>query len=288
MATLSRPSLSKEVIGQIASVMEAHPDWGRTKVSKHLCTLWDWRSSEGQLKDISCRDMLRKLDRDGAIRLPEPKRLLKVNERRTISCKAHDSTPLAAPLSHLQPLSIHPAHSKDERDMLYGLIASYHYLGYERSVGESMGYMVYGSDGKQLACMLFGSAAWALKGRDDWIGWDRAGRTRHLGLLTNNTRFLILPWISTKNLASHVLSLVSRRISTDWQEKYGHPLYLLETFVERDRFVGTCYRAAGWQLVGTTCGRGRNDRKKEAALPQKDIYLNPLVTDFRKSLGVCT
>lgn len=132
--------------------------------------------------------------------------------------------------------------------------------------------------------MLFGSAAWKTRSRDVFIGWNRASRERNLTLLTNNTRFLILPWVRVRHLASHLLSRICREVSGYWMEKYGHPIYLLETFVERDRFRGTCYRAAGWTHVGTTTGRSRNDRDQTLSVPVKEIFLYPLRNDFRGRL----
>jgi hypothetical protein len=153
-------------------------------------------------------------------------------------------------------------------------------------VGENLKYQVYERQGRLLACLLFGAAAWKAQARDRFIGWDVAGRRRHLSRLTNNARFLILPWVRVPHLASHLLSQVARRVCADWLAKYGHPIELLETFVDRERFRGTCYRAAGWRHVGATTGRSRNDVNNSLRVPVKDIYLLPLCEDFRRRLGV--
>jgi hypothetical protein len=145
-------------------------------------------------------------------------------------------------------------------------------------------YLVSDRHGRPLACLLFGAAAWKAGDRDAFIGWAAPSRQQHLGRLTNNTRFLILPWVRVPHLASHVLSQVARRIADDWQAKYAHRVELLETFVERDRFRGTCYRAAGWQHVGATTGRSRNDVDNTLRVPVKDIYLLALSADFRRRL----
>ena len=164
-------------------------------------------------------------------------------------------------------------------------IAQYHYLGYDRSIGENIKYFVYDCTGRRIACLVFGSAAWSCKGRDKFIGWSKNSRNANsLRYITNNSRFLIFPWIKVPHLASHILSIISRRISSDWLAKYGHPVHLLETFVQRDRFKGTCYKAANWIYVGETTGRGRDSTSKTDKLPIKDVYLYPLQKRFREKL----
>jgi len=152
-------------------------------------------------------------------------------------------------------------------------------------VGENLKYLVRDEQSRPLACVLFGSAAWQCQPRDAFIGWTPEVRRRHLSRLTNNTRFLILPWVQVPHLASHLLSRITRRLSRDWQERYGHPIHLVETFVERDRFAGTAYRAAGWIRVGATTGRGRNGAGLAPSGAIKEVYLQPLCADFRPRLG---
>jgi hypothetical protein len=147
-----------------------------------------------------------------------------------------------------------------------------------------MKYMVYSRDGQPLSCLLFGSAAWSCRERDEFIGWDKGQRARGLSNITNNTRFLIFPWVRVAHLASHILSLVAHRVADDWQFKYGHPVYCLETFVEAGRFQGISYRAANWIHVGSTTGRGRDGGHKHSILPIKDIYLYPLAKNFKTAL----
>jgi hypothetical protein len=160
----------------------------------------------------------------------------------------------------------------------------YHYLGLQNTVGENLKYLVTDGAGREVACLLFGSAAWSCKPRDAFIGWDRETRRRNLQRLSNNTRFLILPWVRVPHLASHVLSRIVRRLRADWVERYGHPLDLVETFVDRERFRGTCYRAANWVHVGETTGRSREDRHHTLQVPVKDVYVYPLRPDFRDLL----
>jgi hypothetical protein len=281
---LTRPKITDELLMQIRQTIDNNPEWGRERISKHLCEIWGWRSPTGQVKDISCRDMLRSLDRSGLIVLPAPKNTYGSKPRKKIEHLQHNAEPLSFDLRLLRPLQIEIIERGSALAEFKSFIDSYHYLGYGRTVGENMKYMIRSNDGAALACLLFGSAAWSCRNRDSFIGWNNEQRTSGLIMMTNNTRFLIMPWVNVKYLASHILSLISRRISTDWQEKYGHTVVLLETFVETDRFRGTCYKAANWTLVGRTIGRGRNDRKNLKALPEKDIYLLPLTRSWRENL----
>jgi len=190
---------------------------------------------------------------------------------------ANDGDPIRARLAELTPLHVTPvaAGSADAR-LLHQLLSSHHYLGFRTNVGESMGYLVRNRLGRVVACAVFGTAAWKTAPRDAFIGWDATVRARRLSGIANNNRYLILPWVQVPHLASHILGLLARRISADWIGKYAHPLVLLETFVDRSRFRGTCYRAANWQCVGQTQGRSRQDRYNNMSVPIKDIYLYPL------------
>jgi hypothetical protein len=164
-------------------------------------------------------------------------------------------------------------------------LAEFHYLGYRGTVGENLQYMVTTESGRLLACLLFGSAAWKCKSRDGFIGWNPEQRQRNLHLLTDNTRFLILPFVQVPHLASWMLGRVLRHLSADWQSKYGHPILLVETFVERERFAGTSYKAANWLPLGSTAGRSRQDRRHTLQVPVKDVYVYPLVRRFREGLS---
>ena len=266
--------------------MVEHPDWHRSRLSQELCELWGWKSAIGQPKDISCRDLLRALEAAGRIKLPPRQRTpRKTVDGAGIQLSMHDTSPIEKSLKEVLPLTVRIAASKTEMAEYKSLVEQYHYLGYGRSVGECMRYMVYGRDGAILACLLYGSSAWRCAPRDRFIGWGDASRGANLPNTTNNTRFLILPWVRIPHLASHILSVISRRIARDWETKYGHPLYLLETFVERGRFRGTCYKAANWEHVGETTGRGRNSRSAVGELPVKDVYVYPLHRRFREKLG---
>jgi len=284
---LNRPKVTDDIIMQINSVITEHPDWNRTKISKHLCELWDWRMPNGQVKDISCRDMLRTLDKAGKITLPKAIKGLghASKENKYMQTFLHDETPVETKLSALQPLRVELVEEKWQINEFKSYIAQFHYLGFDRTVGENMKYMVYSTDGRILACLLFGSAAWSCHDRDAYIGWSKQSRKWNLQKMTNNHRFLIPQWIKVPHLASHILSLISRRLSADWEKKYGHPIYCLETFVECDRFKGTSYKAANWIYVGKTVGRERNDTDNSASIPIKHIYLYPLNRNYRQLLG---
>jgi hypothetical protein len=189
-------------------------------------------------------------------------------------------------LSDVGPLRITEvsAHA-DGRAEVRAALFQFHYLGYRTPVGENLQYVVRDGADRLMAVLVFGAAAWKCAARDQWIGWTPAQRQARLSWIANNQRFLILPWVEVRYLASHVLGRVARRIRTDWRAKYGHEVVLLETFVEHERFAGTCYRAANWQALGSTCGRSRQDRQRTLQVPVKDVYACPLRADFRKALA---
>jgi hypothetical protein len=289
----NRPIITQQHIEQIRQLMSEHPDWTRTRISKELCELWEWKSSVGQLKDISCRDLLRALEADGEIKLPPSKYTVHYKGNKGKKEKsAYDQLSLfdAHPeqiemtLMEVLPIVVENADGKDKIGEFKDLVDRYHYLGYGQSVGECIRYIVRSRDGTTLACLMFGSSAWRCSSRDQFIGWSDDARVENLYFTSCNSRFVILKGIRIPHLASHILGHITRRISQDWQKKYGHPLYFLETFVERDRFSGTCYKAANWVRVGETAGLGRDSTPKSARLPVKDVYVYPLTKDFRNKL----
>lgn len=280
-----RPEITEERVEEIRNIIALNPGWNRTKISQHICQLWNWQNPNGDLKDISCRDMLRELDRLGRISLPVAQTSSKSHRSADrIRHFEHNTTPINAMLSQLRPLQISRVDSGKELALFKSYIDQYHYLKFDRTIGENMKYMVHSRDGKPISCLLFGSAAWSCRERDSFIGWNKRQRTRGLSGITNNSRFLVFPWVRVPHLASHILSLVTHRIADDWQNKYGHPVYCLETFVETGRFKGICYRAANWIRVGSTTGRGRDGGHKDAILPIKDIYLYPLSKNLKAAL----
>jgi hypothetical protein len=277
-------ALSADDLAQIRAWRTEHPTWHRTRLSRELCALWGWRNAAGRLKDMACRSLLLKLEARGWLELP-PRQRPSVNGRRNHRPlgEVPARVPLQAPLACLGPLDVAPVVAGSAAATLFGsLLQHYHYLGHRNCVGENLKYLVRDGQGRPVACGLFGAAAWQCQPRDAFIGWSPPARRDHLGLVTNQTRFLILPGVRVPGLASHLLGRMTRRLSADWQARYGHPVHLVETFVERDRFRGTSYRAAGWLQVGATTGRGRNGAAPQGAV--KEVYLLPLSADFRTRL----
>jgi hypothetical protein len=282
-----KPQITQSEIELIQELIEKHPSWGRTRLSIELCNLWGWHHQDGCPKEIACRDLLRKLDFKGLIKLPQKIKNtgLKPKSKNHIQLILHDTTEVLANIKDILPVCIEVIKKPASKGHTFkSLIDQYHYLGFDMSVGENLKYMVYSAQGQLLACLLFGSSAWSCASRDAFIGWNAKSRRANLIYTTNNTRFLILPWVKVEHLASHILGLICKRIASDWQTKYGHELYLLETFVEKSRFRGTCYKAANWVCVGQTKGRSRNDRYNKLKVPIKDIYLYPLSKNFREVL----
>jgi hypothetical protein len=276
-----------EDVGLIRDWLQTHPGSNRTRLSRALCEAWNWRNGAGRLKDMAARSLLLKLEARGEIQLP-PRRTASVNHLRNRQALSIEYEPQAieGPLSLLQPVGIQPvAEGSCQSELLKFLLRRYHYLGLRNCVGENLKYLAHDQHGRVLACLLFGSAAWKAAARDQWIGWSEEQRARHLSLLTSNTRFLILPFIRVPHLASHLLGRVAARLSADWQHKYGHPIYLLESFVEQPRFGGACYRAAGWVQVGRTTGRTRNDDGRKPRVARKALYLKPLRADAQRRLA---
>ena len=271
---------------QVRGLLAAHPDWSRYRLSRELCQVWNWRNPVGQIKDMAARSLLLKLEERGLVALPA-RRCLSPNRMRhkQIRPLQHSTDLITGSLSELQPLQIQELSRQPEAQPVFdSLLHQYHYLGYTSAVVQNLKYLVRDRQGRDLACVLFGAAAWKTRVRDAFIGWTAAQRQAHLGQVANNSRFLILPWVRVPELASHILGRVARRIAADWQGRYGHRVALLETFVERGRFRGSCYRAANWICVGQTRGRTRQDRQHVLQAPVKDVLVYPLQADFRKAL----
>ena len=273
-------------IALIKELMGEHPLWSRRRLSQELAERWHWHRADGQLKDMACRSLLLKLHRAEHIQLPRPRGPSTNGSRgRRHQWAPHSTEPIEEALSKLQPLMVEPVVVHTEAYRLFSfLLDCYHYLGYRTAVGENIKYLVWDRFKRPLACVLFGSAAWKAEARDAFIGWEPAVRKANLSLVTNNMRFLVLPWVSVHSLASHILGRICRRVRADWMAKYGHPIHLLETFVDRSRFRGTCYRSANWILAGQTKGRSRNDRNFTIRVPIKDVFLYPLIKNFRQEL----
>jgi len=283
-------------IAQVRLLLEDHVDWSRWRLSQHLAMLWEWRSANGQLKDMAARTLLLKLEERGLIVLPTRRRASPNRMSRKPSIEPEllnglfaeqENTEVSVSLPKLLPLCVEEISQKKhagKQAIFSRLIERHHYLSHRGTVGENMQYLISGGGGEPLACVLFGAAAWQCRARDGHIGWDAATRARGLAYVTNNTRFLLLPWVRVPHLASHVLGRIARRLSSDWQSKYGHPIHLLETFVDTSRFAGTCYRASNWRMVGATTGRTRQNKTMIPQSAPKAVWLYPLRKNFREAL----
>ncbi len=270
----------------ICSLIAEHPQASRRELSQRLCRAWNWVQANGALRDMVCRGLMLALHRAGFIELPPVRRRPPnplAQRARPGPAPEVDTTRLAVRLCEVRPLTLRQVRRTPDESVFNSLIEHHHYLGYSQPVGEHVKYLVY-AQGRVLAALAWCSASRAVGCRDRFIGWSAEARRRNLGLLAYNTRFLILPWVEIPHLASHVLGLVARTLSADWQRLYGHPIHLLETYVDPTRFRGTCYRAANWQWLGLTTGRGPS-KCKLPNRPQKEVLALPLHRRFRALLA---
>lgn len=273
-------------VESIRALIAANPEKSRRGLSTLLCDEWEWYQANGHPCDMVCRGLMLALDRAGHVTLPPVRRRPHNNvvERRRRTRVEVDSTPVVASLAELQPLEIRQVRRTSEEAEFDGLIEEHHYLGYVRPVGEHLKHLV-SSRGRPIACLAWSSAPRHLGPRDRFIGWDATSRRRNIRLLAYNTRFLILPWIHVRHLASHILGKMARQVSRDWQRVYGHPVYYLETFIDPERFRGTCYHAANWIRLGLTTGRGKNAPTMAPTRSKKEVLGLALRPDFRSLLG---
>jgi hypothetical protein len=279
-------AINREDISFICALIASHPEEGRCALSKRICREWNWVQPNGCLKDMICRGLLLRLEREGYIVLP-PRKSTPPNpflHRRPPEPVSVDETPIETSLDNLFPIKICQVRRSPSEKLFNGLIAQYHYLGYRQPVGEHLKYLILSND-RPLGCMALSSAAYHLACRDRFIGWSPDARKENIHLLSYNTRFLMLPWVKVPNLGSHLLGKFVKIIPQDWQEIYHHPVYWLETIVDTERFKGTCYRAANWIFLGKTTGRGLNDQTNRVNRSIKEVYGYPLIRDFRARLG---
>lgn len=263
-------------------VMMKNPGINRLELSKLFCETFNWRKLDNGLKDMSCRVAQLRMERDGLIELP-------VVQRRKPDLRKHVKTtlfgePRADVIKSAGSFNLELEIVNKGWSALWNeYIDRYHYLKYTPLPGAQLRYFVK-SEGEILALLGFGAAAWKTSPRDRYIGWTDDQRKKNLHLIVNNARFLILPWIFSKNLGSRILSLVSRRIADDWERCYKYRPVLMETFVEKERFRGTCYQASNWKYLGDTQGRGKLDVKHEKKQPVKSVWVYPLIKSFRQYL----
>jgi hypothetical protein len=281
-------AVTSEDITFISSLIAEHPHDSRRALSVRLCEAWGWVQANGSPRDMVCRGLMLDLHRSGLIELPA-KRRFPPNplgaERARAPKPEVDHRPIEGALKSLGTLEIRRVGRTSEERLYNGLIEHYHYLGYCHPVGEQLKYVVF-ADGRPVACLGFSSAPRHIGCRDRFIGWTAEVRRKNLHLIAYNTRFLILPWVRVRNLASHLLSRTAKQVAGDWPAVYGHPIYLLTTFIDTERFPGTCYQAAGWIYLGMTTGRGKNDQTGKANRSIKAAWAYPLTDEFRTRLCV--
>jgi len=277
---------SPAIVTRLQQTLHREPELSRSELSRRVCEWLEWRSPNGEWKEMSCRVALGKLDRAGVIQLPSvatfPAPRPAPPRRR-----GPFPQPVKRSLAELQPVEVVPVGGAESRTAhtWNELLNRYHPLGAGPLCGAQIRYAILRATGEWLGGLAFSAAAWRVQVRDDWIGWDEEARREHLQEVIANSRFLILPWLRVPDLASHVLGKALRRVRRDWQQRYGYEPWLVETFVDAQRFAGTCYRAANWQLLGLTQGRGRQDREHEREQTVKQVWVYPLHARARQRLG---
>ena len=281
----SREIRTQEVAFLRALIAE-NPGLSRLGLSLRACQAWNWVQPNGQLRDMVCRSLMLRLHRAGHLQLPPPRRGVvnnAITHRRVRTLTEVEATPFEGSLAALGPLEIRLVRRTD-REALFGqLLQAHHYLGYSRPVGEHLKYLVL-AGGRPVACLAWSSAPLQLNLRDQLVGAPKADYRHNLHLIAYNSRYLILPWIRVPHLASHLLARLARRISADWQELYQHPIHLLESFVDIERFRGTCYRAANWQCLGRSLGRGTKSKPTHPDTSIKELWVYPVDPCFRQKL----
>ncbi len=277
-------SVTSHDVAFIRDLIDEHPEASRRALSLRLCDAWDWVQPNGQPRDMVCRGLMLQLHRAGHIELP-PARWRPTNPARRLrpAPVQVDDSPIQGCLAALGPLSFRLVRRTEDEPLFDGLIEMHHYLGYTPPVGEHLKVLVVAGE-RPVACFAWSSAPRHLAPRDRYIGWPADVRRQRLRFVVYNSRFLILPWVEVPHLASHLLGRMTRTLSSQWEQAYGHPVYFAETFVDPARYRGTCYRAANWVFLGRTTGRGKDDQTGRPNRPIKDVLGYPLHRRFRERL----
>jgi hypothetical protein len=285
LLTYRGKEIRQEDVAFIRELIAQNPGVSRWSLSQRLCRAWNWRQTNGALRDMVCRGLMLALERAGYIELPAKKRspLNPLVSREKPALLTIDSDSIEGTLGSILPLEIRQVRRTALEKLCNSLIEQYHYLNYSQPVGEHLKYLVFAHQ-RPIACIIYSSAPRHIGCRDRFIGWPAAVRRRNLHLIAYQTRFLILPWVRVPHLASHLLGRMVKRLSTDWQQLYHHPVYYQETFVDLERFKGTCYKASNWIFLGKTTGRGKNDHTNKPNRSIKAVWGYPLRTDFRARL----
>jgi hypothetical protein len=280
--------VSKKQINEIIEIINIFPKLSRNELANTICELFSWKRPTGKLKSVECFQFLENLDEKGIIKLPlsrsncTKKKTLKI----LLTEKTDIQPTISVKLKELAPIVLERIVSKEQRQLWYEYIDRYHYLGYQLPFGAQLRYFIKsGSTNEILGCFQFSSPAWRMAPRDQWIGWSDEQRKINLQKIVNNSRFLILPWVKVKNLASSALALAAKKIRKDWYDSYGYSTVLMETLVDEKKFKGTCYKAANWVHLGKTTGLGRMGRGTQNNLVIKEIYIYPLTRRFREELA---
>jgi hypothetical protein len=278
--------ITAEDIAFLRQFLAEHSGLSRRKLSAKVCEAWEWKQANGALCDMVCRGLLLMLHRAGEIELP-PVRFIAHNplvDRARPTPVLIDTTPVVASVNELRPVEVQQVRRTGDEPLFNSLLEQHHYLGYEQPVGEHLKYLVW-AQGRPIACLAWSSAPRHLGSRDRYLGWSQEARKRNIRFIAYNTRFLILPWVKVPHLASHILSRVTATLSRDWEQIYGHPIWFVETFIDPERFRGTCYRAANWVLLGRTTGRGKDDLTHRQNRSIKEVFGLPLTRKFREALS---
>ena len=271
----------------IRKLIAERPRASQRELSYLLCAAWNWVQANGALRDMVCRGLMLKLHREGRIELPTVRRRPPnplVERKKPVAVEV-DTRPLRDPLAEIRPLEFLSVRRTPEEPLFNSLLEQFHYLAYKQPVGEHLKFLVYAGE-RPVACFAWSSSAHYLGCRDHFLGWSDQARRKNLHLLAYNPRFLILPWVEIPHLASHLLARMTRMLSGEWERAYGHPIYFVETFIDPERYRGTCYRAANWMVLGRTTGRGKNSWSKRPNRPIKEVLGYPLRRDFRQLLSV--
>jgi len=274
-------AFSSKDIEMIQWAIKKYPNLSRSELAATICEFLEWLTPAGRPKLQQCKYFLEELESEGIITLPPKQTRGQGIER--IDVVDFDTSEITGDIKLYEPIRLKIARPGKEQKKWKAYVNQYHMLGYQKVFGSRLCYFIQSGE-KDLGCIQFSASAWALEDRDEWIGWSKEDKKERLNLIINNSRYLIFPWVKIKNLASKALALAARQIQDDWLREYCYAPVMLETFVDREYFQGTCYKAANWILLGQTKGRGRDDRYNAYGLSKKDIYIYPLQKDFRACL----
>jgi len=279
---------TQKELDDVIETVKMFSSLSRSELAFTICDHLKWYTPAGNYKFQSAFSLLENLEKQGKVELPDKQKRKKTTRQvKELTSRTDAKVEITGTVSDFTPIKLEIIKNKSRRTLWNEYIERYHVLGYKFPFGARQRYFIIGNiNGKEeiLGCLLFSAAAWALEERDKWIGWEERHRSLYLNGIVNNTRFLIFPWVKIKNLASKALSLAAKRVQSDWKERYNYKPVLLETFVDKEKYDGVCYKAANWIYLGDTKGRGRQDRNHKNLSSPKLIYMYPLVKDFRSYL----